>query len=148
MRADPTAGHLAGPSIARLGGTLGALPLGAIFGAIGAAGVAAVGLLHLDRLPFPVCYLKALSGLPCPTCGSTRAMAHLFMLDLRGALAMNPLTTVVALGFVLWGLADLLLLARGRALRLQVSPAAARLLRVVAVVVVLANWVYLVAVGR
>ena len=124
------------------------LPLGAIFGAIVAAGVAAVGVLHLDRLPFPVCYLKALTGLPCPTCGTTRAMARLFALDLGGAFVMNPLATMVALGIVAWAVVDLLLLMRGRPWSFRVSPAAGTVLRVGAVLLVFANWVYLIAVGR
>ncbi|PYQ15275.1 MAG: DUF2752 domain-containing protein, partial [Acidobacteria bacterium] len=75
----------------------GRLPLGAILGGIALLGTAAVGLLRLDHLPFTVCYLKALSGLPCPTCGSTRAAGCLAHGDLLGAFGMNPLATVVLL---------------------------------------------------
>ena len=78
----------------RLTAPPGRLPLGAVFGTIGALGAAAVGLLGLDRLPFSVCLFKALTGLPCPTCGSTRALGRLVHFDLAGALAMNPLATV------------------------------------------------------
>ena len=124
------------------------LPLGAIFGAIVAAVVAAVGVLHLDRLPFPVCYVKALTGWPCPTCGATRAMARLFALDLGGAFVMNPLATMVALGIIAWAVVDLLLLRRGGSRSFRVSPATGTVLRVAAVLLVLANWVYLIAVGR
>ena len=60
-------------------------PLGLIFGAIFVVATLAVGLLHLDRLPFAMCYLKLSTGLPCPTCGSTRALGRLFALDVAGA---------------------------------------------------------------
>ncbi len=105
-------------------------------------------LLRLDRLPFAICAFKAFTGLPCPTCGSTRAAAHLARLDLAGALALNPLATAAAAALVAWGLLDLVLMARGRALGLEVSPPVARVLRVAAVAALLANWAYLVAAGR
>jgi uncharacterized protein DUF2752 len=123
-------------------------PLGLVFGAIGAAATLAVGLLHLDRLPFALCYLKLTTGLPCPTCGSTRAVGRLFALDLRGAFAMNPVTTLAALALALWAAADLALLPRRRALGLEVAPRAGRALRIAVVAAVVLNWLYLLAAGR
>lgn len=123
-------------------------PLGAVFLGIGSVAGSAVGLLHLDRLPLPLCAFKALTGLPCMTCGTTRALGRLFVHDISGALAMNPLATLAAFTIALWGLADLLLLSRGRALAVAVDPATARTLRVLAVLAVLVNWAYLVYAGR
>jgi Protein of unknown function (DUF2752) len=123
-------------------------PLGAIFGGIGLLAAAAVWLLHLDRLPLTFCLFKGFTGLPCPTCGSTRALAHLFGLDLAGALRMNPFTTLVAVAVGGWALADLALLPRRQALGLEVSPRVAFGLRVGALALFLANWVYLIAAGR
>lgn len=125
--------------------TPGGLPLGAIFGAIGLLGCAAVGLLGLDHLGFSICSFKLLTGLPCPTCGSTRALGRLFARDVAGALAMNPLATLLALAVVPWAIADLALLARGRSLGVRVPPAAARALRVAVLALMLANWIYLLA---
>ena len=126
----------------------GALPLGAIFLGIGAAAAFAVAVLHLDRLPILVCLFRAATGIPCMTCGATRALAELVTGDVAGALAMNPLATLGALVLVPWGVGDLALLSRGRALELDVAPGAARVLRVLAVGAVMANWAYLVAAGR
>ena len=126
----------------------GALPLGAIFLGIGAAAAFAVAVLHLDRLPMLVCLFRATTGLPCLTCGATRALAALASGDLMGALVLNPLATMWALALVPWGLGDLALSTRGRALSLEVAPAAARAIRVAAGVALLANWAYLVAAGR
>jgi hypothetical protein len=123
-------------------------PLGLIFGAIGALGALVVGLLHLDRLKLPLCYVKALSGLPCPTCGSTRAAGRLFELDLAGAFSMNPLATLAALAIVAWALGDLVLLPRRRALGIEVAARAGSVLRIGVVVAVLLNWAYLLAAGR
>lgn len=126
---------------------VGGPPLGVVFGAIGVLGCAAVGLLGLDHLGFPVCFFKLATGLPCPTCGSTRAFGRLFARDLGGALAVNPLATLLALAVVPWAIVDLLLLARGRSLGVRASPAAARVLRVTVLALVLANWIYLIAAG-
>jgi hypothetical protein len=126
----------------------GALPLGAIFLGIGVLAAFAVAVLHLDRLPILVCLFRAATGIPCLTCGATRALAGLAAGDVGGALAMNPLATLGAFALVPWGLGDLALMTRGRALALEVGPSAGRILRVLAVTAVLANWAYLVAAGR
>jgi hypothetical protein len=123
-------------------------PLGAIFGGIGLLAAAAVGLLHLDRIPLTLCVFKGLTGLPCPTCGSTRALGRLFALDPAGALAMNPFTTLVAALVAAWAAVDLALLPRRQALSLEVPKPLGFALRVAALVLFLANWVYLIAAGR
>jgi Protein of unknown function (DUF2752) len=127
---------------------IGRLPLGAVFGTIGALGAGAVALLGLDHLPVTVCLFKGLTGIPCPTCGSTRAVGRLVHLDVAGALAMNPLTTLAAALVAIWAVADLGLLARGRALDLEVGRPLARLVRGLVVAAVAVNWLYLVAAGR
>jgi hypothetical protein len=131
---------------AREGGT----PLGVVFAAIGSLAGLAIVTLRLDRLPLVVCVFKGLTGLPCPTCGSTRAFGRLFRLDLRGALAMNPLATLGAILIALWALAELLLLLppRRRTLAIEVAPRVATALRVAVIVAALLNWIYLLAAGR
>ena len=128
--------------------TAGAAPLGAIFGGIGLLVAAVVGTLGLDRVPLTFCVFKGLTGLPCPTCGSTRAVARLFGFDPAGALAMNPFTTVVAVVIAAWAVVDLLLIPRRRALRVGFSPTLARVLRIAAFIAFIANWVYLLLAGR
>jgi hypothetical protein len=134
--------------VIRLAARPSAPPLGAIFGGIGLLHAAAVGLLRLDRIPLTLCVFKGLTGLPCPTCGSTRALGRLFALDFAGALAMNPFTTLVAALVSAWALADLALLSRGRALALELGKPLGIALRVGALVLFLANWIYLIAAGR
>lgn len=123
-------------------------PLGLVFGGIGLAATLAVGLLRLDRLPVALCLTKAFTGIPCPTCGSTRALGRLFALDLAGAFAMNPLTTLAALVLLAWALAELALLPRRLALGLTVGPRLARALRMAAVAAIALNWAWLLAAGR
>ena len=123
-------------------------PLGLIFGAIGSLAAFGIGTLHLDRVPIALCYMKVLTRLPCPTCGSTRSLGRLFAFDVAGAFAMNPLTALAALLLAAWAIADLALLPRRRALGLEVAPRTATLLRIAAVVALALNWAYLLAAGR
>ncbi len=132
----------------RLVARRGAPSLGLVFGGAGLAAAALVGLLHLDRLPIVVCYFKAITGLPCPTCGSTRTLGRLAAFDLAGAVAMNPLAAAGAALIAVWALADLVLLLRRSALGVEVSPAAARVLRLGGVALFALNWAYLLAAGR
>src|SRR5688572_3117216 len=40
--------------------------------------------------PLPQCWLRKLTGLPCPACGSTRSLAAWSQWDLGQALQLNP----------------------------------------------------------
>jgi hypothetical protein len=106
--------------------------------------VAAVHFAYLWRLPTPICWLRTLTGIPCPGCGSTRCFFALSHLDFARAFRLNPLTflacVAVAAWFVLWT-ADQCL-HRGWAVhvgkRLQRLP-----LAVIVPVMVALNWIYL-----
>jgi hypothetical protein len=139
---------VAPPSRTVLRARAGAAPVGAILAACALVAIAIVAVLHLDRLPFSLCVFKAVTGVPCMTCGTTRALALLARLDLAGALSMNPLAAAGVALLGPWAAADLVLLPSGRALVLELSPAAARVARIAAVAAVLVNWVWLVAAGR
>jgi hypothetical protein len=126
----------------------GAVPVGALVAAAGTLGASAVILLGTYKLSMIVCYFKLFTGYPCLTCGGTRAAMRLLVLDPAGALAMNPLVTVAGLLVAAWGAADLVLLTRRRALRVELGPRATRVLRIAVPVAIVANWIYLIAVGR
>jgi hypothetical protein len=74
---------------------------------LGAAGAAAL----LPWVPLfarfaPACPFHAWTGLPCPGCGTTRAVTALAGGDLAGAFAWNPLATLgLAAGFLVAALA-------------------------------------------
>jgi hypothetical protein len=123
-------------------------PLGGVFGGLALVVCLLTGLLGLDHLPVSLCAFKAFTGQPCMTCGTTRSLGRLYALDLRGALAMNPLATLGTLALLAWGILDLFFLRKGRFLSIHLSKSATRIVRVAAVAVLLANWAYLVAVGR
>ena len=94
----------------------------------------------------PGCPVKSISGLPCPTCGATRAAVALADFDPWTALGLNPLVAIVWIGLVLGGLAALAWVVNGRplpGLPRKLSPQQ----RLAAVAMLAINWVYLVIVG-
>lgn len=54
------------------------------------------------------CPVRALTGVPCPGCGMTRALLALGRGDVGEALALHPLSPLIAaeamLAWILWGL--------------------------------------------
>ena len=57
----------------------------------------AVRLLDADHWGVTLCVFKLVTGMPCLTCGTTRAMACFAHLDVEGALGMNPLVALLML---------------------------------------------------
>jgi hypothetical protein len=90
------------------------------------------------------CAFRSLTGIPCPTCGTTRTALAMLDLDLGTAFAANPLAAAAGLVFVIGGVLALpWLLLSGRLpilgwLRLR------RVAWTVAAVAAI-NWAYLIA---
>jgi hypothetical protein len=84
-------------------------------------------------------------GIPCLTCGSTRALLALARLEVGAAFSWNPLAAATGIFLVLGGL-----VAFGAALseRGVESPRPTPALRAALFVAVAANWIFLVAAGR
>jgi hypothetical protein len=109
------------------------------------AALAAARFLPGIAVLLPACPLRALTGLPCPTCGTTRALLALAAGHPAAAIAWNPLAVLAVLSSVgvgAWGL--------GRAIaprRLPAwSPGGRETLWVRGMAVaVLLNWAYLLA---
>ena len=65
--------------------------------------VLGTALLDPDRpLPFEVCGFKYLTGLPCPTCGLTRALCHALRGDWTQSLSYHPAGLLLAVALVAW----------------------------------------------
>jgi hypothetical protein len=89
-----------------------------------------------------LCHLRRLTGVPCPTCGGTRAVFALIDGRPLAALAHNPLVIVAGAGFCLWlGLR----LACGRRLELRLSARERWSLPWLVGLAVAANWCYVLA---
>ncbi len=92
-----------------------------------------------------LCLFRRITGLPCLTCGSTRAVLSLGAGDLAQALAHNPLVMLV---LTLVALSLVLRLALGREIHLALPLLLRRLAWVLVFAAALANWAYLIATGR
>jgi hypothetical protein len=71
--------------------------------------------LHIDKswstLVGPVCILKKITGLPCPSCGSTRSMLSLIHGDIASAWFWNPFGFLILGGLMvapLWLMHDVI----------------------------------------
>jgi len=94
----------------------------------------------------PRCPWHAFTGWPCPGCGTTRAIVHLFHADPVGALAHNPLAASGAMAFIAGGLVAPLWLACGGRAPVIAAPHAPRW-RAAAALIVVANWAWLAFAG-
>lgn len=112
----------------------------------------AVGLLALspwgERLAatLPACHFKALFGIPCLSCGTTRAALALARFELWQALVHYPLATLGWIFLIGGGL-----VAGVAALAGYGVPALPRRIpwwvRIGIILALLANWAYLIATG-
>lgn len=96
-------------------------------------------------IPTPLCPLHALSEIPCPTCGTTRAAGALLHGDFKTALLFNPLTTAVFLAAALY-VCYAAAVVVGRLPRIRIkslSPTEACVISGMAIFLIAANWAYL-----
>ena len=111
----------------------------------GLAALAWITRLALEwRFPLPQCWLRKLTGIPCPACGCTRSLASWASGDLEQALLFNPLFFAVCVGLLLWLALWLAQLTSNRPLLENIHARAARLPRwKMAIALVVTNWLYL-----
>jgi hypothetical protein len=124
------------------------IALGAIFGLTGlAAGAVAVMWMHLG-LPQPGCYFHALTGFPCPTCGSIRMLEALFQGEVVVAFAWNPLVFSGLAVLAIWAVSSSLRsILRLPALRVALSSREQNMLRLLILILLVTNWGYLIIRG-
>jgi len=117
-----------------------------VFATLFALGFLAARWLPLLELGY-ACPFRAATGIPCATCGMTRAVVHLARGALGAALAASPLGAAAAAAA--WGFALLaaLRLALGRPWP-RLGPGPARAAAVAGGVALLANWAYVVVAHR
>lgn len=125
--------------------------------AIGGLVLLALGagrLLPVGGVPFFGCWFHRLTGLPCPGCGTTRAIAALSRGDFAGGFALNPLAAVLAAVLGGTGVYLLVVGARGRpaAAARRPAPRVGPRMRVLGALlgaaVLLAHWAWLIHAGR
>ena len=120
------------------------IEFGIIYGGI-ALVILGAGWLRSVLSYAPDCVFKGLTGIPCPTCGSTRSVVHLSHGDILSAFTMNPLMTLCLMSAVLYFIYGLI----GAAFHLPrigflFTDKERTIMRAGAVILLLVQWVYLI----
>lgn len=122
----------------------GRIEFGIIYGGIALLALLAARFGPLASLA-PSCAFKGLLGVPCPTCGSTRAVVHLSHGEIASALAMNPVITLVIVFAVLFFFYGLIaLLFDFRRIGFVFTEREKNTVRITAVLLLLAQWGWLI----
>lgn len=95
-------------------------------------------------LPWPTCTFRALTGLPCATCGATRASVAFLHGDFATAWQLNPLIVALLCAIALFDFYALAVLCAGRRrLRFSLPKGGARKVVIGLAIIAAINWVYL-----
>lgn len=92
------------------------------------------------------CIFRSLTGIPCPTCGTTRAATAFLDGNLLAALTANPLAAIIGIVFVAGApLAALWAVARWP---VPVTPTPLPVWsRAIVVALIVANWLYIISIA-
>lgn len=94
------------------------------------------------------CTFKGITGLPCATCGGTRSAFYLSRLQLKQSLLMNPMVFAGFIGLLAWGIISLAGIAFCKSKPITFALPDRRLLIILLVGGLLANWAYLIFIGK
>jgi len=114
---------------------------------VGACGMFLYALYFFNRLPQIPCVFKAVTGHPCPTCGSTRAVLNLLKLNIPVAFQCNPLVFLGGIAFIAWILYGFYMFFSGKKIHVTLSKNESLFLRLGLAILFILNWVYLIAAG-
>ncbi len=88
-----------------------------------------------------MCWFRYITGIPCPTCGGSRAFLNLLDGRLLDAFLLNPLLMALEILFLLWLCARLVF---ARKLSLKLSPVERRAAWAIGGALFVLNWIYLI----
>jgi hypothetical protein len=121
----------------------GETEFGIIYGSIAVMAIVAARYLPIMDM-VPSCVFKTFTGIPCPTCGTTRSLVHLAHGDIAGSLILNPLFSLAMITalFLFFVHSARLPFTRSR-IMLTLTNRESTLLRVGIVGIFATNWIYL-----
>jgi ascorbate-specific PTS system EIIC-type component UlaA len=102
-----------------------------------------------EELPRVICPFRHLTGIPCFTCGGTRAVLALTRGDVRAAFLWNPLVAISAIAALAWLVyAAIVTTLRAPRLRVRLAERDRFVFRAAAWTAITGNWVFLILQGR
>ncbi len=108
-----------------------------------------IGISFLPVALMPTCHFHAATGLPCPTCGATRALHLLSSGDFTQAWLMQPLLITTAICAAIYSLYSFIVVL-GKLPRIRVAKITKkdrRLILTSCITLFLLNWLYLTLTG-
>ncbi|MGM0559194.1 MAG: DUF2752 domain-containing protein [Myxococcota bacterium] len=104
-------------------------------------------LVQENSADMGICSLKALVGLPCMTCGSTRATMRLLYGDVAHAILFQPMMIAIYVGLGLWGGVSFVSFLMDKRVKVELSDTWSIAFKVSLAAIPLLNWAYLIAIG-
>lgn len=102
-----------------------------------------------EELPRLICPFRHLTGIPCFTCGGTRAVLALARGDVHAAFAWNPLVAASAIVASIWLFyAAVVTALRAPRVRVRLAERDRSVFRAAAWTAIAGNWVFLILQGR
>lgn len=124
--------------------TTSRIEFGIIYGGIALLMLGAGRLLPVLSFA-PDCVFKELTGIPCPTCGSTRSVVYLSHGDILSALAMNPLTALCLIAAIVFFFVGLVSVAFDLPrINFLLTEKEKNVMRAGVVMLLLVQWAYLI----
>ena len=114
--------------------------------------IATIFYMAISYLPaafIPICRFHATTGLPCPTCGATRAMHLLSTGKIIQAWIMQPLLVTIAIFAAIYSLYSfVVVLGKLPRIRLvNITTKNRNYILITSTVIIILNWIYLALAG-
>ena len=124
-------------------------PIGLALGFIGIVILIVARIVYWLKPPLPVCMFKTLTGYPCPSCGTTRAIIDLSLFHFWDAILMDPLVCLVGLGVGIYAFySGAVYFLDFPKLNFVWTKKRNNLARIIVVLAILLNWAYLIIMHR
>lgn len=125
--------------------TPGEIEFGIIYGGMALVALFVVRFFPVMTTLAPSCVFKGLTGIPCPTCGGTRAAVHLAHGGVLASLGMNPLAAIVLIfGILYFFYSALTFLFDIQRINLVITGHEKNAARLMLIATAAINWAYLV----
>lgn len=125
----------------------GDIPIGALLLAVICFAPIGGYLIDHGRFQFSECGVKAAFGIPCLSCGATRATLHFLHGNWIDAFLMQPLVFVIYIAILIWGVFSLRAVVHRRTYFPEFSLKEGIAVTIAMLAVVIGNWFYLLEAG-